>query len=61
MQLETDLLNISSVHPLKKEAVAELARKCGESWAEIERIKEEGKIVEVEYSGNRFYLRNVEQ
>ncbi len=59
--LETDLLNITSVHPLKEEAVAELVKKCGGSWDEVERIKEEGKIVEVGYAGNRFYLRNVEQ
>ncbi len=42
--LEKDLLNITAVHPLKKEAAAELVKKTGSKWEDIERLLAEAKI-----------------
>ena len=55
--LEKDLLNITAVHPLKEEAAAELVKKTGSDWEDIERLIAEDKIIETEYAGARYYLR----
>jgi len=55
--LEKDLLNITAVHPLKEEAAAELIRKTGSDWKDIERLIDEAKIIETEYAGEKYYLR----
>lgn len=55
--LEKDLLNITAVHPLKEEAVAELIKKTGSEWKDIERLIAEAKIIETEYGGEKYYLR----
>jgi wyosine [tRNA(Phe)-imidazoG37] synthetase (radical SAM superfamily) len=55
--LEKDLLNITAVHPLKKEAAAELVKKTGSKWEDIERLLAEAKIIETEYDGEKYYLR----
>jgi len=55
--LERDLLQIAAVHPLKKEAVEELIRKCGVTWDQVDKMIQEEKIEEVKYQGEKFYLR----
>jgi wyosine [tRNA(Phe)-imidazoG37] synthetase (radical SAM superfamily) len=55
--LEKDLLNITAVHPLKKEAAAELVKKTGSKWEDIEKLIAEAKIIETEYDGEKYYLR----
>lgn len=55
--IENDLLNITSVHPLKEEAVEELIRKCSSDWTEVKQLIEEDKIVETEFNGEKYYLR----
>ncbi len=55
--LEKDLLNITAVHPLKEEAAAELVKKTGSKWEDIEKLIAEAKIIETEYDGEKYYLR----
>ena len=55
--LEKDLLNITAVHPLKKEAVAELIKKTGSDWKTVENLIVDNKIIESEYNGEKYYLR----
>jgi len=55
--LEKDLLNITAVHPLKKEAVKELIKKTGSEWKDLEHMISNGKIIETEYDGDSYYLR----
>ena len=52
-----DLLAITSVHPMRREAVEKLLQRAGAKWEVIERLIEEDKIKEVRYAGKRFYLR----
>ncbi len=54
-----DLLNITSVHPMREEAVKELLRKTGSNWYSIEKLIEDHKIIETEYRGNKFYVRKL--
>ncbi len=55
--LKTDLLNITSVHPLKEEAVDELINKCNGNWKEVEELIKNDNIVETEYNDEKYYLR----
>ncbi|MBN1190915.1 MAG: radical SAM protein [Dehalococcoidales bacterium] len=54
-----NLLNITAVHPMREEAVAELLRKAGNGWDTVEGLIKDGKIVETEYLGKKFYIRKL--
>jgi wyosine [tRNA(Phe)-imidazoG37] synthetase (radical SAM superfamily) len=56
---EKDLLSITAVHPMREEAVEALLRRDGSGWGEVERLIWEEKLVELEYMGNRFYMRRI--
>jgi wyosine [tRNA(Phe)-imidazoG37] synthetase (radical SAM superfamily) len=56
---EEDLLSITSVHPMREEAVLELLRKADASWGVVEKLVEDGSLMEVEYQGKRFYMRRL--
>jgi len=58
-KIEEDLLSIMSVHPMRQEAVIEFLRKANADWHLIERLLEENKIVELEYQGNKYYMRRL--
>jgi len=58
--VEDDLLSITSVHPMREEAVAELLRKAGVGWGIVEKLIKDGTLVEVRYRGNRFYMRKLQ-
>jgi len=56
---EQDLLSITSVHPMREEAVIELLRKADAGWGVVEKLIEDGSLMEVEYQGKRFYMRRL--
>ncbi|VVB63802.1 Radical SAM superfamily protein [uncultured archaeon] len=58
--VERDLLSITAVHPMRKEAVDKFLEQAGKSWDVIQRLIDAGQLVENEYGGNRFYLRRPE-
>jgi wyosine [tRNA(Phe)-imidazoG37] synthetase (radical SAM superfamily) len=58
--VERDLLSITAVHPMRKEAVKKFLAQAGRSWDVIQRLIDAGQLVETEYGGNRFYLRRPE-
>lgn len=55
--LEQDLLGITAVHPMRKEAVDRYLERAGETWAVVERLVAQGDLAETTYDGHRFYLR----
>lgn len=55
--VEEDMLSITSVHPMREDAVRELLGKTGADWEAVEELVEQGKLAELEYSGKIFYLR----
>lgn len=57
--VENDLLSITSVHPMKKEGVMELLKKAGASWDTVDKLIKEGRLIETEYEGGKFYLRKL--
>jgi wyosine [tRNA(Phe)-imidazoG37] synthetase (radical SAM superfamily) len=52
-----DLLSITAVHPMRKEAVEKLLEKANADWRIIHKLLREGKLGEVEYEGNTYYMR----
>jgi wyosine [tRNA(Phe)-imidazoG37] synthetase (radical SAM superfamily) len=56
-KVEDDLLSITAVHPMRKEAVEKLLKKANADWQIIHKLTQEGKLREVEYEGNTYYMR----
>lgn len=57
--VEEDLLSITAVHPMRKEAVEEFLKKACANWRVIEKLLEENKLIELEYEGNKYYMRKL--
>ncbi len=56
---QEDLLSITSVHPMRKDAVGEYLKKAGEDWGMIDGLVASGALRELEYGGDRFYVRRI--
>ena len=52
-----DLLSITAVHPLRREAVSKLLAKAKADWAVVEELVEGGLLVETCYAGKVLYVR----
>jgi len=59
--IENDLLAITSVHPMREEAVIEFVKKANASWDVVKELIKGGKIIETEYKGRKYYLRKLSQ
>jgi wyosine [tRNA(Phe)-imidazoG37] synthetase (radical SAM superfamily) len=58
--VENDLLSITSVHPMREDAVQHLLTEAGSNWDLIAELIRQGKLVEVQYDGKRFYLHRID-
>ncbi len=56
---ERDILSITSVHPMRKDAVESLLERDGENWSVIERLLKSGKLVEMKHEGNIYFIRKL--
>jgi len=54
-----DLLSVTSVHPMREDAVRELLRRDNAGWEVVERLIKEGRLVELRYEGHKFYIRRL--
>jgi wyosine [tRNA(Phe)-imidazoG37] synthetase (radical SAM superfamily) len=52
-----DLLAITAVHPMRKDAVIKLLGKTGQDWSVVQQLLARKALREVEYQGHYFYLR----
>jgi hypothetical protein len=52
-----DLLSITAVHPMRESAVRELLGRAKAEWSLVEGLIEKGRLKEVDYLGNRYYVR----
>lgn len=57
--VEEDLLSITAVHPMRADAVDILLAKAGSDWAVVEKLIDDGRMVELTYRGRRFYMRRL--
>jgi wyosine [tRNA(Phe)-imidazoG37] synthetase (radical SAM superfamily) len=54
-----DLLSITAVHPMRRDAVKEYLVKAKAGWPEVDRLLEEKKLMEVEFGGSKYYVRRI--
>ena len=54
-----DILAITSVHPMRAEAVNQFLRKEGVGWKLIEQLMHDGLLTETTYLGGKFYARKL--
>jgi len=57
--LEGELLSITSVHPMREEAVRQFLAQAGADWSVVERLIEGDQLVPLSYQGGRFYARRL--
>jgi wyosine [tRNA(Phe)-imidazoG37] synthetase (radical SAM superfamily) len=57
--VEQDLLSITSVHPMREDAVSEFLSRAGNGWAAVQQLVAGGQLIETEYDGHTFYLRRL--
>jgi wyosine [tRNA(Phe)-imidazoG37] synthetase (radical SAM superfamily) len=55
--VRTDLLGITSVHPMRLEAVKEFLQAAGGDWRVITQLLRENEIKCIEFEGNTYYMR----
>jgi wyosine [tRNA(Phe)-imidazoG37] synthetase (radical SAM superfamily) len=54
-----DLLSITSVHPMREDAVAEFLKRAGIGWDSVQDMVESRNLVELKYHGRKFYMRRL--
>jgi wyosine [tRNA(Phe)-imidazoG37] synthetase (radical SAM superfamily) len=52
-----DLLSITAVHPMRKEAVARLLSRTKADWSVVKELIDAGLLAEAQYAGKTFYVR----
>ena len=52
-----DLLSITAVHPMRKDAVEALLKRASAEWAVVDDLLVRGELAETEHGGKTFYLR----
>ncbi|MFW6196296.1 MAG: radical SAM protein [Thermoplasmatota archaeon] len=57
--VEDDLLSITSVHPMRERQVDKLLSKSGKDWDDVEKLIDEGKLIETEFKSDKFYMRKL--
>jgi len=59
--IKDDLLSITSVHPMREDGVTELLKKTNAGWDIIEELIKDGRLIETDYEGEKFYMRKLPQ
>jgi len=57
--VQEDLLSITSVHPMREEAVAEFLKNAGTGWETVQHLIGKRDLIELEYQGKKFYMRRL--
>jgi len=55
--VKEDLLSITAVHPMRKEAVDTVLKKANTDWTIVRELVEEGLIIETQYGEHQYYMR----
>ena len=55
--VERDILSITSVHPMREEALKDFLKRAKSDWSVILKLLARGQLVETDYDGNRFFMR----
>jgi len=52
-----DILSITAVHPMRREAVQDVLDRTGAKWVSIEELIERDQLTETDYEGHTYYMR----
>jgi hypothetical protein len=52
-----DLLAITAVHPMRKDAMQDFLERAGANWSIVETLIAEDQLSETEHGGQKFYKR----
>ncbi|NLI56211.1 radical SAM protein [bacterium] len=55
--IKEDILSITSVHPMREDAIEKLLKNTNSDWKAIEELINDDLIKEVLYKGHKFYLK----
>ncbi len=56
--IEEDILSITSVHPMREDAVEDFLKKANADWKALYELIDKGKIREAVYNDKKFYIRS---
>jgi wyosine [tRNA(Phe)-imidazoG37] synthetase (radical SAM superfamily) len=54
-----DLVAITAVHPMREDAVGEFLKRGNRDWSMVRELIDQGRLVETEYRGKRFYMARI--
>ncbi len=54
-----DLLSITAVHPMRREAVQKFLERAGADWSLVDELLRSGAMIRLEYRGHEFYMRKL--
>jgi len=54
-----DLLSITAVHPMRKEAIEALIKKTDAAWSSVDQLIKSGLLIETEYMGKVYIMRKL--
>jgi wyosine [tRNA(Phe)-imidazoG37] synthetase (radical SAM superfamily) len=57
--VEEDILSITAVHPMRKDAVRKLLSRSNAGWELINKLISEGKLIEIKHKNRYFYSRKL--
>ena len=57
--VERDLLSITAVHPMRRDAVDAFLGRAGEDWSVVRALIDQDQLVEVSYGGQDFYIKKL--
>ncbi len=58
-EVEDDILSITSVHPMREEAVEKFLKERGKDMEVVNRLMAEGKLISIEYQGKKYFMRRI--
>lgn len=59
--VEEDLLSITAVHPMRKDAVTRFLSRAEAKWDVVKHLIGHNQLIETEYGDHRFYVRKLNQ
>lgn len=59
--VEEDVLSITSVHPMREDALKTFLEKTSANWETVEEMIQKNLLVELEFGSHKFYLRKLQK
>ncbi|MBI9100288.1 MAG: radical SAM protein [Spirochaetaceae bacterium] len=57
--IKEDLLSITSVHPMREDAVKDFLQKASADWSVINKLISKDQLIETDYEGRKYFMRRI--